>query len=122
MKYREFIGFVLAGGAATVLNYSIFLILLSLSVQYLVSSTIGFVSGIFVSFLINKYFVFRESTASKSRALKYFLAYVGALVFQLTVLGLLVTSGLSPEIANALAIAVTVILNFFVIRKFVFKS
>lgn len=121
MKYREFVGFVLAGCAATVLNYSIFLILLLLSVQYLVASATGFVSGIFLSYLINKHFVFKGSKSSSGKGVRYLFAYSVALVFQLSLLTIFVTFGVLVEFANALAIAITVVLNFFVIRRFVFR-
>ena len=120
MKYREFAGFVLAGGAATVLNYSIFLILLLLSVQYLVASATGYVSGIFLSYLINKHFVFKQSKKSLGRGPRYVLVYSGALFFQLALLTIFVRFGVLVEVANAFALVVTVVLNFFVTRRFVF--
>ena len=51
---------------------------------------------------------------------RYFLAYLAALVAQLGALEGLVRIGLSPEIGNAVAISVVVVLNFFVVRRFVF--
>ena len=122
MKYREFVGFFLAGGAATVLNYSVFLFLLLLSVQYVTASAAGFVSGIFLSYFINKHFVFRGLRSSPGRVVRYFFAYSVALVFQLSLLTIFVRFGVAVEFANAFAIAITVLLNFFVIRRFVFNT
>ena len=116
----HFLGFVLAGGVATVVNYAVFLGLLSLGTNYLISSALGYASGILISYGINKAWVFRESESRKSQFGRYFVAYMLALGAQLVLLWALVSLGLQPEIANALAIVVVVILNFFVIRKFVF--
>lgn len=122
MKIKEFIGFVLAGGAATVLNYLVFLVLLSFSFQYLLASSIGFVSGIGVSFTINKLWVFSDLTHNQTRFVRYLVAYVFALAAQLLLLEALVQFGIRPEIANIIAIAIVVVINFFVVRKFVFRT
>lgn len=122
MKIKEFIGFVLAGGAATVLNYLVFLVLLSFSFQYLLASAIGFVSGIGVSFTINKMWVFSDSTSNQTRFVRYLVAYVFALAGQLSLLEVLVQFGIRPEISNIIAISIVVVINFFVVRKFVFRN
>ena len=112
------IGFVLAGGVATVLNYGIFLFLLALEFHLSLAAAIGYLSGIVVSFAINRYFVFKGS--KRSSFAKYALAYLMALGGQLLLLNALVALGLVPEIANALAILVVVFLNFFLVRKLAF--
>ena len=120
MRAREFLGFVLAGGAATLVNYSVFLVLLILNVQYLVASAIGFLSGIGVSFTINRLYVFTNRTSSKASFVRYIAAYLVALTAQLFLLETLVQLGIRPEISNIVAILIVVVVNFFVVRKFVF--
>lgn len=120
MRAREFFGFVLAGGAATLVNYSVFLVLLILNVQYLVASGIGFLAGIGVSFTINRLYVFTNRTSSKASFVRYFAAYLVALTAQLFLLETLVQLGIRPEISNIVAILIVVVVNFFVVRKFVF--
>jgi putative flippase GtrA len=115
---KRIFGFVFAGGTATILNYGIFLTLLNSSVNYTLAAGAGYVSGVMVSYLINRFFVFRHS--KRANFLKYLFAYFVALAAQLTLLNLLVLLGLPPELANAIAIAVVVILNFFLVRKIAF--
>ncbi len=121
-KWRTFIGFVAAGGAATVVNYSIFASLYWAGMFYLVASAIGYVAGIAVSFVINRRLVFRSSGSKAKEVPRYVLAYLAALAVQLLLLEVLVRLGLDPLIANAVALAIVVVLNFFVIRRVVFRS
>lgn len=92
-----------------------------LGVHYLMSSAVGYASGIIVSFLINRRYVFKSTGDSRSQLLRYTLIYLGAMFVQLGLLEALVRVGLDPFIANALAIVIVVVLNFFVIRRFVFR-
>jgi putative flippase GtrA len=116
----KLIGFFFAGGLATLLNYLVFLLVLNAGVHFTLSSAIGYASGITISFWINKLFVFKD--AAKASLGRYFFAYGIALIAQLGLLNLLVFIKISPEIANAIAIAVVVFLNFFVVRRFVFST
>lgn len=122
MRGREFVGFFLAGGVATLVNYAVFLVLLILNVQYLVASAMGFLSGIGVSFTINRLYVFTNRTSSKARFVRYMAAYLVALTVQLFLLETSVQLGVRPEISNIVAILIVVVVNFFVVRKFVFAK
>lgn len=115
---KKLAGFVFAGGVATAFNYSIFLILLSLGWNPSLSSAVGYVSGIGVSYSINKKFVFAAS--KKSSFWKYSIAYLFALASQLILLNILVWSSVEVRLANAIAIIIVVFLNFLVMKKFVF--
>ena len=121
IRSRPFIGFVFAGGVATIVNYALFSALMVLGVHYLVSSAVGYSSGIIISFLINRRFVFKSSGDSRAQLVRYTLIYLGAMFVQLGLLEALVRVSLDPFIANALAIIIVVVLNFFVIRRFVFR-
>ena len=119
---KRFIGFFLAGGAATILNYTIFLLLLGSGVNVLLASGVGYSSGIAVSYIINVQKNFKESKFSISGLARYSAVYLIALPIQIALLAILMELGMIPEIANAVAILITLILNFFVIRKFVFGA
>ena len=103
---------------ATAFNYSIFLILLSLGWNPSLSSAIGYVSGIGVSYFINKRFVFAAS--KKASFWKYSIAYLFALGSQLVLLNIFIWVSVEVRLANAIAIIIVVFLNFLVMRKFVF--
>lgn len=118
----QFLGFVLAGGVATILNYSLFLILYESGVYYSLASAVGYVSGIALSFAINLRFVFRTRQPRSGLFGRYTVAYLIALIAQVGLLEVLVRSGFPAEIANALAIAIVLLANFLVIRRWVFRS
>lgn len=119
---KQFFGFVLAGGAATLVNYSLFLFLYTSGLYYLLASAVGYVSGIAVSFAINLRFVFRTGQPKSGLFVRYAVAYLVALIAQLGLLELLVRAGFLPEIANAVAIVIVLVANFFVIRTWVFRD
>jgi len=119
---RTFIGFILAGGTATVINYGLFAGLYLVGANYLVASAVGYTSGIAVSFTINRFLVFTESSRGSHKFFRYTLVYLGALGVQLALLELGVRIGIEPLIANAISLAIVVIANYFAIRKFVFEE
>jgi putative flippase GtrA len=116
----QFVGFFLAGGIATVANFFLFLWLLSFGLHYLASASIGYVSGIGISFVLNRFVVYRSAKNLSLELFRYFLAYLFALIVQLFFLELLVRTGMDVGIANAIAIVAVVFPNFFVVRRFVF--
>ena len=121
VRYREFIGFVIAGGLATLVNYGLFLLMLAGGSNYLLAGGLGYVSGILVSYAINFFLVFKSKGSFGAKALRYLIAYLIAMAGQVSLLWLLVQIGLTPQIGNAIAIIVVVVLNYFVIRSFVFN-
>jgi len=116
----QFLGFVVAGGLATVVNYGIYLFLMGNDAPYLLAASVGYVSGIVVSFSLNRLVVYRSTAAMGSQFARYVGAYLLALGVQLALLEVLVRVGLDPLWGNAFAITVIVVMNFFVVRRFVF--
>lgn len=121
-EVRRFVGFVAAGGAATILNFGIFLALYAMGLHYLVASMVGYLSGIAVSYSINVLLVFKDRQSSDTPLVRYVLAYLVALGLQIFLLEFFVRLGASPEVSNGLAIAIVVVLNFFAMRRWVFRS
>jgi putative flippase GtrA len=118
----QFLGFVVAGGLATIVNYGLFLLLLSQGAHHLFAASLGYVSGIGISYLVNRLVVFRSDQKTSTESVKYFLSYLVALFFQLVALEILVSAGVVAELANGIAIGGVVFLNFFVVRRFVFGN
>jgi len=115
---KTLMGFVFAGGVATIFNYSIFLLLLTLGWNPSLASALGYVSGIGISYFLNKKFVF--SGSQKASFSKYTIAYAFALVLQVLVLNGLLFASIEVRLANAIAIFIVVIVNYFVVKRFVF--
>jgi putative flippase GtrA len=118
----RFLGFVVAGGIATVVNYTIFAVLLLAGLHYLAASAIGYVSGIVVSFTINRRYVFRSIAAPGRQLVRYAAAYGVALFAQLALLELLVRLSIPPLLANGVALVIVVIGNYFLVSRVVFPD
>lgn len=118
---RQFLGFILAGGFASIVNFGVFAILLSFEMNYLFASGIGYIAGIGLSYSINRSLVFRSRETVRGQFFAYMLAYVVALALQLILLEIGVRFGLSPLAANAAALSCAVVINFFVVRRVVFS-
>lgn len=118
---KQFVGFLFAGGVATGLNYGVFVALLFVGLNYLLASAVGYMSGIVVSFALNRWAVYSSRGDLRREFLRYAAVYLLALGLQLCVLQVLVRSGLEPIWANAIAIALVVVTNFFIVRRFVFR-
>jgi ribulose-phosphate 3-epimerase len=117
-----FLKFALIGGLATVINYGIFFILYKfLSVNYLLSSAVGYMSGVFVGFNLNKKFTFKYQSGNTTlEAIKYLMIYSASLFMGLILLRLLVYLGINVLLANLLTIGFTTMTNYFGSRYFVF--
>jgi len=107
----QFLGFVAAGGLATMLNYGIFLFLMSIDVRYLTAAIVGYASGIVVSFSLNRLVIYRSTQPLRPQFVRYMGVYLIALAVQLIFLETLVRYGLGPAGGNAVAIVVVVVLN-----------
>ena len=117
--------FGIVGIFASSINYSVFFTLLTIfDVNYLLSSAIGFLCGVFGGFPFNKEWTFaNKKEITKSLAIKYLLVYVTTLLSSLVILALLVeTLKLLPQYANLLILAYTASSNFLGLKFLVFKK
>ncbi|HRH26078.1 MAG TPA: GtrA family protein [Candidatus Paceibacterota bacterium] len=121
----QFRNFAVVGVISTICNYSIFFVLLrTANVQYLLSSAIGFIVGIFISYELNRRVSF-ESGGYRKR--KEFMLYAAvclfSLVLSLLTLRLLVeVFTMNVLLANVCAIGVSTITNFIGAKIVVFKA
>jgi len=120
--FKVFIKFCIVGGIATVFNYALFFFLFQNGLHYLVASGSGYILGVFIGFLLNKYFTFQsKSTKYHVELSKYFLVYAISLILGLGLLKMLVFIGIPVLIANVFTIGLTTITNFLGSRFFVFR-
>ena len=122
---RQFLRFIVVGLISTAVSYGVFFIALHFfSLYYLVSSALGFFSGVVVGFFCNKSWTFEASDKShKDIIAKYFLVYLISLFIGMGCLKILVDFfHLSPELANFLIIGVTTCTNFIGVKFLVFKK
>lgn len=120
----EFYKFIMVGSWSTVINYGMFYALLQLvGINYLISSAIGFICGVFAGYELNRRWTFRVGKEkSYTEYIKYFTIYMLSLLLSLIFLKCTVyIIGLDPKVANILAIGLTTCTNFIGIKIMVFK-
>jgi putative flippase GtrA len=121
---RQFIKFCLIGLETTIFTYLIFIILLYfLSVNYLISSGIGFLAGILLGFIFNKLYTFESERKNIQTFPKYLLIYSFSLAVNLLGLKMFVEHFMIPSIiANIFMLPITTIINFFGTKILAFKD
>ena len=120
---REAFRFSIVGVVSTIINYAIFYVLFSFLYQgHVLSSAVGFLIGIGVSYSLNRIFTFKsDSTKVKKELLLYITVCLISLSISLSILEVLVTYvGINPLIANLLCIGVSTVTNFVGVKKIVF--
>lgn len=113
----RFLRFLLSGGVNTVATYAIYLALLRI-IGYRAAYTIAYITGILLSYVINRVFVFRTHRGWSSALLfplVYFAQYlVGLATVWLWVGQLHLAQALAPLIAILVTIPLTYILSRYV--------
>ena len=113
--HHEFIRFLIAGAANTLISYLLYLVLLTF-LSYLSAYTIAYCVGITLSYFLNVRFVFKKG-ASFISFLKFPIVYATQYALGATILWLLVSKiGFSPSLAMAGVIVTTIPVTFFASR------
>ncbi|MFJ7796597.1 GtrA family protein [Pseudomonas sp. NPDC096950] len=108
--------FLLSGGFNTLSTYLLYLLLLTV-LSYQVSYTISYISGVVLSYFLNRLFVFKTHQGLRSVFL-FPLVYVIQYLSTSLVLWLLVDNiGVDSRVALPVAIVMFVPVNYFLSRK-----
>ena len=122
---NQLLKFLIVGLFSTIINYCLFYFLLKIAnINYLISSSCGFIAGVFGGFYLNKNWTYNDKNNKSNNLLwKYFSLYLTSLLISLIFLKITVDySGLNAEIANLLAIIITTCVNFIGTKFMVFKK
>lgn len=122
---KKIIRFLGAGSLAALTEYGVFLLFSFVLVRgelYLANS-IGFLSGLLVSFLLNKHWVFKSKKKGSSEFVYYFaLAMVNLLISNLLI-GVLVNGITVPSfVAKLISMGMVAAWNYFVLSRSIFKQ
>jgi putative flippase GtrA len=121
----EFSKFVLVGGISAAIEFSLLYIFVEhVLLDVLVANTIAFILTNIVTFTLTKLFVFNsKSNSNKVQETGMFaLCLLGGLIVNQIVMWTLVQINIDYLVAKVVAIAVTVIWNFFTRKYFVFRN
>ena len=127
----EFFRFVIVGGISAVIEYSLYFLFKPV-LGYVVDNFMAIVLANFaafvltniVTFILTRRYVFASANENKTQEMLLFcLCLGGAFIVNTVTLSILVEYvGVADAIAKAVAIAVTVIWNFFTRKHVVFKN
>ncbi len=116
--------FLITGAIGISVNLGTFHILYVLGVPYLLGSIAGFLSAVFIGFILQKYWAFRDHAPERLRAqfVAYILLALGNLALNTGIVYLLVdTFNTYYLLAQAIGAAVVAIDSFFIYRALIFK-
>jgi putative flippase GtrA len=123
--HEQFIKFIIVGIWSTIVNYGIFYVLLDfVKMNYLLSSAVGFISGVFAGYELNKQWTYGIKEKVRKKVLvNYYFVYILSLILSLIFLKIAVgLIGIDARIANIFAIGITTCTNFLGTKLFVFKK
>jgi len=122
---RQFIKFGLVGGINTVLDFGVYLALTRwLDLHYLVANLVAFILAASSSFILNKYWTFRDNRLAglTFQYLKFLIvSTVGAALTELTLFALVHFAGWPDIVAKIMAIGVVMFWNFFANKHWTFR-
>jgi putative flippase GtrA len=114
---RRFLRFFLSGGLNTVITYGIYLLLLQ-QLPYQISYTIAYVTGIVISYTLNRFFVFQKHRGLQSILLfpfVYIIQYgTGLLILWLWIDIALLNAKIAPLVVIFVTLPLTYVLSRFV--------
>lgn len=110
---KQFGKFLLVGSVSTTINYGIFALLFRSGFHYLLAAAIGFLSGVFLAFFLNKRYTFESKEKEHAKQMvQYYGVNIFSLVVNLFSLAIFVKAGINVYIANLIAIGISTITNF----------
>jgi putative flippase GtrA len=121
---KQLVRFALVGILSSAINYGVFYLLYSyLHQNYILSTAIGFISGVLAGFLLNKTWTFSENSAAEKYIVQYFMVYLFSLGASLLFMKIAVEYfTVDARLANFLSIGFTTVLNFLGTKLLVFKK
>jgi putative flippase GtrA len=121
----EFVRFLIVGVLSALIEFTLFF-LFKAQIDYLIANVLAFALTNIVTFVLSRRYVFGSNKTNSNRYYEltlFVICLMGALVVNQIVLWALVEFGdMDKGMAKGIAIAVTVIWNFFTRKHFVFKN
>lgn len=114
-KILEFVRFVIVGGIATIIHYSIYYLLQLTNIQFNLAYTIGYIVSFIFNFIASNYFTFKTDVSVRKGA-KFTLAHIINYFIQIVLLNIYIFIGIPKVIAPIFVFVVAVPVNFIMVR------
>ncbi len=120
---RQFLRFLLVGGAATALHYAVMIALVeAVGVAAPAAAAAGFLAGAVVSYLANRAFTFQSEADLGAGLFRYAMVMGVGLLLNVALVWGLTGLGASYLLAQIAATGLVLFWNFFAARAFVFEG
>lgn len=113
----EFIRFVIVGGIATVIHYSIYYLFQSfIGIELNLAYTLGYGISFIFNFIASNYFTFKTRVSAK-KGVKFAIAHCINYLIQIGLLNIYINVGVPSVIAPIFVFIVAIPLNFIMVRS-----
>jgi len=117
VRYQQFAKFCLVALGYNLFSYLIYSALVYSKCNYLIASSISFISGITLSYFLNKSMVFASKHNDSKLVLAYFSYYLILLCISLAMLHALVDAlKINPYIAQVLVTVAAAFVSYYTVR------
>lgn len=118
--------YLLSGGAAFTVDYLVLLLLFYvIGTSLLLSTTLGFLSGLLVSFIANRYWVHGAEGSARNhirQIIEYLILVLVNYTFTLYALNILYEWGIPLYVSKIVVIALITCWNYIIFKKIIFSS
>ena len=119
---RQIITYFIVGIVANAFNYIAYLlVLISFSSPY-IAGVCGFSAGLVANFFLNKKYTFKSRAKFRNQFLPYVTVQLCVLAIQLISLRVFIILMLDPKIAQLPAVIISGLLNYILLKSFIFKK
>ncbi|MCI8388850.1 MAG: GtrA family protein [Clostridiales bacterium] len=128
IKYRELISYVFFGGLTTLVNWGVYFIFNDVvNIHYQAAQWIAWVAAVIFAFVVNKRYVFNDNDMTKQGLARQTLEFFGVRLISNGVESLLLalmveTMHMSSNISKIIVSVITVILNYFASKLWIFRK
>ena len=121
--YLQFLKFCFFGVLNTVINLIVFLIILSFGMNYQIAGIMGFFSGAFFGFFVNRKFTFSHNISTTRGLFLYLLAQFFSLSIHVIVQSAAVeVFYVDQRLSQLIGLIPSAIINFVLLKYIVFKK
>ena len=114
-KFAQFMRFVLVGGVATIIHYSIYLILTQIGLILNIAYTLGYAISFIFNYIASNYFTFKAKPNTKN-GIKFIGAHCCNYLIQMLLLNIYISMGIPEKIAPIGVFAIAIPINFILVR------
>ena len=111
----EIFRFGIVGVIATIISYTVYIILEKLGLQYNIAYTLGYIISFCFNYIASTYFTFKTDINAK-KGIKFAFAHGFNYFLQIILLNIFVYIGVSKALSPIFVYAISIPINFLVVR------